>query len=112
VNYTAEKLEFAKKNELNKGKANCVGYAQFCAAVYNFLIKQTDTGWTAKPVVGVVRISKLNLCDFVSSKMPNSEWKNFTKNHDFVEFRIDNSTIYEDPCLLDVIGITCETYEH
>jgi hypothetical protein len=111
VKYTANNLKFSEKNELDKGKANCIGYAQYCSAVANFLYKHSTikSEYKAKPVVGVLKIAKLDLCKVVSSIMPNSKLRNFTKDHDFVEFDMDGDTIYVDPCLYDFIGDDCRT---
>jgi hypothetical protein len=113
VEYTANNLEFSEKNELDKGKANCIGYAQYCSAVANYLFKQKHikSECKAKPVVGVLKIAKLDLCKVVSSIMPNSKLRNFTKDHDFVEFDMDGDTIYVDPCLYDFIGDDCKTWK-
>jgi hypothetical protein len=111
IKYTADNLEFSKKNELDKGKANCVGYAQYCSAVANLLMKNVKSGDEAKPVIGVLKISKFDLCQFISSKMPNSKLRNFTKDHDFVEFHLGDDIIYADPCLYDYTGNEFRTWK-
>jgi hypothetical protein len=111
IKYTAYKLEFSEKNDLNKGNANCVGYAQYCSAVANFISRNSGLGNIAKPVVGIVKYNGMDLCQFVSSKMPSTKLKNFTKDHDFVEFLVGNSVVYADPCLYDLTGDECRTWK-
>jgi hypothetical protein len=111
IKYTADHLKYSEKNELDKGKANCIGYAQYCAAVANLLMKNVKSGNKAKPVVGTLKLHKLNLCQFISTKMPNSKWRNFTKDHDFVEFQIGDDIIYADPSLYDYTGKEFRTWK-
>jgi hypothetical protein len=111
IKYTADHLEFSEKNKLDKGKANCVGYAQYCSAVINILMKNIKSEDRAKPVVGVLKIDKLDLCQFISSKMPNSKLRNFTKDHDFVEIHIYDDIVYVDPCLYDYTGNEFRTWK-
>jgi hypothetical protein len=112
IEYTADKLEFAQKNDINHGKANCVGYAKFCAAVYNYISELNGYAYGhAKPVVGTINLDKFDLCAIVSSYCVDKNWRNFTKDHDFVEFNFgEGSEIeYADPCLYDVIGTDAST---
>jgi Pyruvate/2-oxoacid:ferredoxin oxidoreductase delta subunit len=113
MDFTADKLEFAQKNDINHGKANCVGYAKFCAAVYNYISELNGYAYGhAKPVVGTINLDKFDLCAIVSSYCVDKNWRNFTKDHDFVEFNFGEGCRirYADPCLYDAIGMdACTT---
>ena len=52
---TADKLQFSKHNDIQNGKANCVGYAQYYSAVCNYIAKIKHLELQAMPVVGHVR---------------------------------------------------------
>jgi hypothetical protein len=112
VKYTARKLSFAGKNDLSRGEANCVGYARFCASVANYLMRRNSIRGTAKPVVGTVFFWGSDLCKTVSSVMPNRKLKNFTKDHDFVEFDFGGDIVYVDPNIYDYTGNMCKTSGH
>lgn len=36
LNLTSDMLEFAQKNDISRGKANCVGYAALCKAISEY----------------------------------------------------------------------------
>lgn len=103
IKKTAELLSFASKNDFEKGKANCVGYAKMCAGIADYAFKVNGLRCSAKPVVGYVMLYGINLCDVLKVCMPDKRWKNFVKDHDFVEFRIEGSIIYADPCMYDAL---------
>lgn len=109
VKKTAKNLSFTVKNNLSKGEANCVGYAQMCAGISNYAFRTNGINASAKPVVGYVMFYGVNLCDILKWCMPNKRWKNFVKDHDFVEYHIDGKTIYADASLYDVFWKDCET---
>jgi hypothetical protein len=109
VKYTARKLSFAAKNDLSRGNANCVGYARFCASVANYLMRRNAIRGKARPVVGTVLFGDSDLCKILSSLMPNRRLKNFTKDHDFVEFDFGSDVVYVDPNIYDYIGSMCRT---
>ncbi|MBR3673289.1 MAG: hypothetical protein IKN65_03205 [Clostridia bacterium] len=110
LSITARYLTFSKHNNLQKGEANCVGYAQLCAAIMNELFRRNKLyDCSAKPVVGYATFYRLNLCRILERFAPK-KWKNFFKNHDFVEFRIDNTpSHYYDPTIYDLMNCHCET---
>ena len=56
IEFTAKHLDFAKRNDISKGKANCVGYAQLCACVFNQALASNKLKGYAKPVVGYVKL--------------------------------------------------------
>lgn len=103
IKYSADKLKFTKKNDLPNYKANCVGYAKYCAAVCNYAATVNNINLKAKPVVGYVYYYSINLCSVLRAIVPE-QYKNFVKDHDFVEFRIGSKIIYGDPSLYDIIG--------
>lgn len=107
LSYTAKTLEFSTVNRLDRGKANCVGYASFCASVCNTAIEARNLDGKAKPVVGYIKAANINLCRLAEGICTKREYKNFVKDHDFVELKT-HSTIYQfDPCLYDMIGMSC-----
>ena len=58
INYslrqTASYLQFSRHNDINNGQANCVGYAQLCAAICNQALAANGIKGKAKPVVGYI----------------------------------------------------------
>lgn len=103
VKKTAWTLSFAVKNNLSKGEANCIGYAQMCASISNYAFRVNEINASAKPVVGYVMFYGINLCDVLKWCMPSKRWENFVKDHDFVEYHIDGQTIYCDASAYDLI---------
>ena len=111
IRKTADLLRFSQRNNIADGKANCVGYAQLCAAIYNCGAKAHKISGYARPVVGYIEIGPLNICSIARSIAPR-KWKNFVKDHDFVEFTIDKDIFYADASVYDVIGTDCKTSKH
>lgn len=112
IEFTAKHLDFAKRNDISKGKANCVGYAQLCACVFNQALASNKLKGYAKPVVGYVKLGRLNICH-VLRNLVTSKYKNFVKDHDFVEFDYEgwiDGPRYADPCAYDLIGNDCMTF--
>lgn len=107
---TGELLEFAMKNDVYGGKANCIGYAQVGAGICNFALACNRLGNRAKPVVGYVNLFGINLCEIVPKMLPK-RFANFVKDHDFIELETDGQTIYFDPSLYDYF-IDCTTYKN
>ena len=101
LSMTCDMLTFSKKNEISHGKANCVGYAQFYSAICNYAFQTHHVNGKAKPVVGYIKIGGLNICNIAQHLAPNKKWKNFTKDHDFVEVTINGKTKYIDPSIYD-----------
>lgn len=104
---TASSLSFCTRNNISNGKANCVGYAQFCSSVCNTALTANKIKAKAVPVVGYITTDNINLCKLAESVMPKQSYKNFVKDHDFVELRTRTSVYQFDPCLYDVIGVSC-----
>lgn len=109
VKKTAKSLSFTISNDLSKGEANCIGYAQMCASISNYAFKVNGIKASAKPVVGYVMFYGINLCDVLKWCMPNKRWENFVKDHDFVEYDIDGETIYCDASAYDLLYKDCKT---
>jgi hypothetical protein len=106
---TCELLRFTSKNDIENGKANCVGYAQLCSEICNYALKQNDISNRTRPVVGYVTFYGINLCSILESIAPK-EYKNFVKDHDFVELDLDNNSFkYFDASLYDYY-IDCTSY--
>ena len=107
VNYslklTDELLDYNETNSIKDGKANCVGYALLCASIANYGIKVNKLEGTCKPVVGYVTWGGMNLCTILKVIAPQ-KYKAFVKDHDFVEYDMENTTIFFDPTLYDFIG--------
>lgn len=106
---TSELLRFKEKNNIRKGMANCVGYAQLCSEICNFAMRQNGLRNRTKPVVGYVTFYGINLCTILQAIVPK-EYKNFVKDHDFVELNLENKVMYFDASLYDYC-IDCTTYK-
>ena len=104
---TASRLQFSINNDINKGKANCVGYAQLCASICNQALSANGIHGKAKPVVGYIESSGVNWCDVLKAVGPKDSYKNFVKDHDFVELVTTSKTYYFDPSIYDVLGNKC-----
>lgn len=112
VEYSIEKtddlLRFSQKNDIDNGKANCVGYAKLSTAIINHAFRTNNIDGHALPVVGYVMFCGVNLCDVAHTIVPQ-KYKSFVKDHDFVEVRTDGKVFYFDSCLEDIIGTSCRT---
>ena len=106
---TADKLEFAAHNDIASGKANCVGYAQYCATVCEYILnakKDVFQGrYTVSPVVGYITWGRFNMCNIARSIVP-AKCKNFVKDHDFVAITCNEimGSEFIDPCFYDYFG--------
>ena len=99
-----EKLSFHRKNNLKMRKANCVGYAQYTAALLNSAFKYKNLSSTARPVVGQVYWYGINTHPFAMEILP-ANLKYFFRDHDFVEIRKENGDIiFIDSSLSDLLG--------
>lgn len=112
LDLTAKSLKFAEKNDIEYGKANCVGYAQLCSAICNQALKNNGYSYRAKPVVGYITDYGINLCTLFKSVAPTRHWKNFVKDHDFVELQLGKTTYYFDPSVYDILGDKCLTIKN
>ena len=102
---TQEKLTFSTKcekfDDRKKTKMHCVGYAQVLSTICNYAFSVNSMKGKAKPVVGLVYMGGMNLNAY--SCLLLEKWKNFTKDHDFVEVTlIDGKTMFVDASL-DVV---------
>ena len=107
LSLTASELKFAFKNDITNGKANCVGYAQLCAAICNQAMAANGIEGKARPVVGYIESNGINWCKVLKAIAPKASYKNFVKDHDFVELTIGSRRYYFDPSIYDVFGFLC-----
>lgn len=105
---TAEKLAFewapcpADPNEMiSTGKANCIGYAAFCALICNHFFEKAGLNdqWKAHPEIGKLYVFGVDVHPYFHSA--------FFKDHDFVvvENRITGERIAIDPSVYDMTGV-------
>ena len=106
---TASRLRFSRYNDIDLGKANCVGYARLCASICNQALAANGVNGHARPVVGYIESKGINWCDVLKSVALKDSHKNFVKDHDFVELITDSKTYYFDPSIYDVLGKKCLT---
>lgn len=104
---TASQLRFSRYNDIDMGRANCVGYAQLCASICNEALITNGINGHVKPVVGYIETKGINWCDVLNSVAPTDSYKNFVKDHDFVELVTESKTYYFDPSIYDVLGKKC-----
>ncbi len=106
---TASRLRFTRYNDIDMGKANCVGYARLCSSICNQALAANGFNGQAKPIVGYIETNGINWCDVLKKVAPKNSYKNFVKDHDFVELVTDSKTYYFDPSIYDVLGKKCLT---
>lgn len=104
---TADLLSFTEKNDLDNGKANCVGYAVLCSRICNYAFQVNGMGYRAKPVVGYVSFYGVNLCRLLQAVAPQ-RWKTFVKDHEFVELQLEDRPLFFDASLYD-FNLDCTT---
>lgn len=104
---TAKQLTFTEKNDLGENEANCIGYAQVCSCICNYALVHHGYTPSAKPVVGYVSFCGINICPILQKVVPK-KYKNFVKDHDFVELKYNDKVVYFDASLYDY-GIHCTT---
>ena len=107
MSLTASRLRFAARNDINNGKANCIGYAQLCAAICNQTLSTNGIEGKARPVVGYIESNGINWCQVLKAIAPKTSYKNFVKDHDFVELTVGSRRYYFDPSIFDVLGKKC-----
>ena len=100
---TASRLQFSRYNDIPNGKANCVGYAQLCAAICNQALKTNCIQGYARPVVGYIESIGINWCEVLKAIAPKTTYKNFVKDHDFVELTTASKVYHFDPSLHDIL---------
>lgn len=98
-----KQLSFSVKNDIPKGKANCVGYAQLTSTILNYAFQIKNLPYKAKPVVGKVYLLGIDLNNIAQKILPPKQ-RPFFKNHDFVEVDLGNKTVFIDTSLQDLIG--------
>ncbi len=104
---TADLLSFTEKNDLDNGKANCVGYAILCSRICNYALQVNGLAYRAKPVVGYVPLYGVNLCSLLQA-VATRRWKSFVKDHDFVELKLEDKPLFFDASLYD-FNLDCTT---
>ena len=111
IQLTSKCLEFSKKNDIDNGQANCIGYSQLCKSMCEYAFEVNDIPFKVKHVRGYVSEIGLNLCNIFTKIVPN-EYKDFVKDHDFIEIECSDLFIYVDPLLYDLINNDCTTIKH
>lgn len=110
IGKTTEMLRFSTVNDVDAGKANCIGYARLCASIYNYAVQCNGMSGNAKPVTGTVRLLGLDMCKLLRLIASTPGIAGFVKDHDFVEFHAGEEHFYADPSLKDLFFVSCETY--
>ena len=100
-----KKLSFTAKNNIQCGKANCVGYAQLTSAIINYAFHVKKLPYKAKPVVGKVYLFGIDLNNVAQKILPKKH-RPFFKDHDFVEVDLGDKTVFIDSSLQDLTGFT------
>lgn len=89
---------------MKNGKANCVGYAQYSAALLNAAFRYKWLSSSAWAAVGQVHLYGVNMHSIAMAIMPGG-MKAIFKDHDFVEVRLENDAILIiDTSLQDLFG--------
>lgn len=78
-----------------------------CSRICNYAFQVNGMGYRAKPVVGYVSLYGVNLCRLLQAIAPQ-RWKNFVKDHDFVELKLEDRTLFFDASLYD-FNLDCTT---
>lgn len=101
LNFTTGKNDVDPNKLIHSKTAHCVGYAAFCAATCNDILKRCnlDRTWIATPHIGKLYFLGMNVHNWFDSS--------FLKDHDFVIIR--NSETGEikavDPAMYDYLFI-------
>ena len=104
VELTSEILDFSEHNNLSNNKANCVGYATVCKSICDYAYKVNNMNITVNHVRGYVTNDyNINLCKLLRNVVP-TKYKNFVKDHDFVEIIYDSSVFYVDATHCEFTG--------
>lgn len=110
VKLTARTLKFSSKCEKvtfkKESNAHCVLYAKTLASICNYSFQINNINAEATPVVGYPTTFGVNICKLLSTCLSfNTKYKNFTKDHDFVEIISDSRIDYVDACAYDLLGM-------
>lgn len=100
---TCEELSFSYKNDLEEGKANCIGYAQYTSEIINRTFRKKGLPYHAIPVVGKLSLFGVDLHQVARRILPNKYYP-FFHDHDFVEVKEGNRIIIVDSSLQDLLG--------
>ena len=98
-----KELRFAYRNDLNRGAANCVGYARFHAAVLNYAFGINKLSYKARPVYGKAYIRGVDLHPLLKSIVPK-KYEPFLNNHDYTEIDMGDEMLYVDTSIQDLVG--------
>ena len=98
-----KELSFTAKNNIQCGKANCVGYAQLTSAIFNYAFQVKNLPYKAKPVVGKVYLFGIDLNNIAQKILPKKH-RVFFKDHDFVEVDLGDKSVFIDSSLQDLTG--------
>ena len=104
-NLACETLSFTTKNNIQTGKANCVGYAQLTSAIINYAFQVKKLPYKAKPIVGKVYLFGIDLNNVAQKILPKKH-RPFFKDHDFVEVILGDKTLFVDSSLQDLTGLS------
>jgi hypothetical protein len=107
LRFTTDRNENDPNKLIRTQTAHCVGYAAFCSATCNYLLKKhnlSDT-WTATPQIGQLYLLGTNVHRYFDSP--------FMKDHDFVLLRNKKTgeTLAVDPTIADYALIDFVSYE-
>lgn len=97
------KLTFTYKNDLENGKANCVGYAHISSVTLNYAFKLNSLPYKAKPVYGKAYLLGMDLHPVMKSLVPD-KYVSFFNDHDFVEIDCGDVLIYTDSSIQDLMS--------
>jgi len=111
LDLTSAKLRFSRYNDIENGKANCVGYAKMCAEICNYGLRANNIDGSAHSVVGHIESGGINWCKVAQSLCTKQSHKNFVKNHDFVELTTKTDIYMFDPSMYDVLGVSCLSHQ-
>ena len=98
-----KELSYTANNNIQCGKANCVGYAHLTSAIINYAFQVKKLPYKAKPVVGKVYLFGIDLNNVAQKILPKKH-RPFFKDHDFVEVDLGDKTAFIDSSLRDLIG--------
>jgi hypothetical protein len=91
--------------------AHCVLYAKTYSTILNYSFKVNHIKAHSSPVVGYFKIFGINVCKCLSSIPISRKFRNFTKDHDFVEISYHNDILYIDPSAYDILGCSFRQYK-
>lgn len=111
IKLTSQMLDFSEINNIDNKKANCVGYSKVCTSLCNYAYNVNNMKIKVRHVRGKVLYYNLDVCNILKQVVPN-KYKNFVKNHDFIELDIKSKYIYLDPTFYDIIGYNNMTIKY